>query len=347
MRGRSRFRGNMMKQNKNIPSLFANKTYLDPTYDPAFKEFFDSEDALKDFLDGVLGLDGDDKIKKLTFTFDKSLDFRVPQRKKVVVDVFATTGSGRFLNIEMQNLEHDFFIDRIFLYKAFLIIKGKKEMELSPEFAKFTREEQKRKRYELPETVSIWICNFDLPGTKGEYVDEWAVYSRTAIGNGTPVPIFPKNRYIFFSLPNFKKSVEEVDSSVDAWLYLLNHAGDGGEQPNFGSGIIEDALERIRVDKADDELLSDQENAMAHEEDYEIMLAGATIRAQKEGREKGLMEGREKGLMEGREKGLMEGREKGRAEEKRNMARALKAMGDSVEKIVAVTGLTQAEVEAL
>ena len=126
-----------------------------------------------------------------------------------------------------------------------------------------------------------------------------------------------------------------MDGSVDAWLYLLNHAGDGGEQPNFGSGIIEDALERIRVDKADDELLSDQENAMAHEEDYEIMLAGATIRAQKEGREKGLMEGREKGLMEGR------------AEEKRNAARALKAMGDSVEKIVAVTGLTQAEVEAL
>ena len=130
-------------------------------------------------------------------------------------------------------------------------------------------------------------------------MDEWAIYSRTAIRNGTPVPIFPKNRYIFFSLPNFKKSVEEVD----------------------------------------DELLSDQENAMAHEEDYEIMLAGATIRAQKEGLEKG--------LMEGREKGLMEGLEKGRAEEKRNMARALKAMGDSVEKIVAVTGLTQAEVEAL
>ncbi len=161
-----------MKQNKNIPSLFANKTYLDPTYDPAFKEFFDSEDALKDFLDGVLGLDGDDKIKKLTFTFDKSLHFRVPQRKKVVVDIFATTGSGRFLNIEMQNLEHDFFIDRIFLYKAFLIIKGKKEMEVSPEFANFSQKEQKRKRYELPETISIWICNFDLPGAKGEYIAE-------------------------------------------------------------------------------------------------------------------------------------------------------------------------------
>lgn len=330
-RGRTRSLEKNMKQNKNIPSLFANKTYLDPTYDPAFKEFFDSEDALKDFLDGVLGLDGDDKIKKLTFSFDKSLHFRVPQRKKVVVDIFATTGSGRFLNIEMQNLEHDFFIDRIFLYKAFLIIKGKKEMELSPEFANFSQKEQKRKRYELPETVSIWICNFDLPGAKGEYMDEWAVYSRTAIGKGTAIPIFPKNRYIFFSLPNFKKSVEEVSGSVDAWLYLLNHAGDGGEQPNFGSGIIEDALERIRVDKAGDELLSDQENAMAHEEDYEIMLAGAEIRAE------------ERGLKRGMEKGL----ERGRTEERRNVARALKAMGDSVEKIMAVTGLPQAEVEAL
>ena len=174
-------------------------------------------------------------------------------------------------------------------------------------------------------------------------MDEWAVYSRTAIGKGTAIPIFPKNRYIFFSLPNFKKSVEEVNGSVDAWLYLLNHAGDGGEQPNFGSGIIEDALERIRVDKAGDELLSNQENAMAHEEDYEIMLAGAEIRAEEKGLKRGMEKGMERGMKEGLEKGM----EKGRTEEKRNMARALKAMGDSVEKIVAVTGLPQAEVEAL
>ena len=70
---------------------FANQTYLDPRLDPAFKEFFDSEDALKDFLNGVLELDGDDKIKNLTFSFDKELRFRVPQRKKIILDVFATT----------------------------------------------------------------------------------------------------------------------------------------------------------------------------------------------------------------------------------------------------------------
>ena len=88
-------------------------------------------------------MEGDDKIKNLTFTFDKELRFRVPQRKKIILDVFATTGTGRFLNIEMQNLEHEFFADRIILYKAFLIIKGKKEMELSAEYKALSKEDKK------------------------------------------------------------------------------------------------------------------------------------------------------------------------------------------------------------
>ncbi len=35
-------------RNKPIPESFKGKVYLDPTYDPAFKELFDNEDALKD-----------------------------------------------------------------------------------------------------------------------------------------------------------------------------------------------------------------------------------------------------------------------------------------------------------
>ena len=111
---------------------FKGKTYLDPKYDPAFKELFDSEDAIKDFLNDVLQLADGDKIKSLTFSFDKVLRFRTPKSKKVILDVFITTASGRFLNIEMQ---------------------------------------------------------------------KWK-----------------QNKYIMISLPNFKKSKEEVCSRLDAWL---------------------------------------------------------------------------------------------------------------------------------
>ncbi|MCQ2109180.1 MAG: Rpn family recombination-promoting nuclease/putative transposase [Fibrobacter sp.] len=122
---------------RQIPVEFQGQVYLDPKYDPAFKELFDSEDALKDFLDAVLKLEGDDKIKTISFSFDKTISFRTPQRKKVILDIFATTGSGRFLDIEMQKAEHDYFKDRAVLYKAFLIIKGKQEMDRSPQASRF------------------------------------------------------------------------------------------------------------------------------------------------------------------------------------------------------------------
>lgn len=265
---------------KPIPEAFKGQVYLDPTYDPAFKELFDNEDALKDFLNGVLELEGDEIIKELRFRFEKPIEFRAPQRKKVIFDIFATTGSGRFLNIEMQRLEHDYFIDRTILYKAFLIIKGRKEMEVSAEFNALPKKDQEKRRYQLPETISIWICDFNLPAAKDEYWDEWALYSRHAIRNGMAEPLSKKNKYIFLSVPNFTKSADEVNGSAEMWLYLLNHARDGGELPDFGSEIVEEALDRIRVENANDKLLEAQEHDMTTKEDYECWAAGKIIAAE-------------------------------------------------------------------
>ena len=56
---------------------------------------------------------------------------------------------------------------------------------------------------------------------------------------------------------------------------------------------------------------------------------------------------RAEGESVGEARGEARGEQKGRDAEKREMARALKAMGDPTEKIVAVSGLTVAEVDAL
>ncbi len=302
-----------------IPESLQGQVYLDPRYDTGFKELFDSESALKDFLDGILHLEGDDKIKNLTFTFDKTITMRSARSKKVILDIFATTGTGRFIDIEMQKAEHDFFTDRAVLYKAFLIIKGKQEMERTKEFQALPRDIRESKRYELPETVSIWICDFDLSGSRdGEYIDEWALYSRNALKNGSAAPVFGKNKYIMISLPKFKKSESEVSGSVDAWLYLLNHAGDGKELPHFGNEILEEALERIRVDNADDELLTRQEKDMVTREEIDTIIASGirrgTEKACAEACAKASAEGRAEGLAKGRAEGLAKGLTKGRAE---------------------------------
>ena len=64
---------------------------------------------------------------------------------KTYIDPRTDTGSKRFLNIEMQKADHGFFIDRTVLYKAFLIIKGKQEMENTEEFKALTKEEKEGK----------------------------------------------------------------------------------------------------------------------------------------------------------------------------------------------------------
>lgn len=314
---------------ESVRKKFKGQMYLDPTYDPAFKALFDSEDALKDFLDGVLGLEGENKIKTLRFNFDKALIFRVPQEKKVVFDIFATTNNNRFFNIEMQRLESNFFIDRTILYKAFHIIKGRKEMELSEEFKALSDDQKEYRRYELPECISVWICNFDLPDAKGEIRDEWGLYSDFALKrmleeNKAAVPISKKNKYIFFSVPNFKKSIEEVNGAVDKWLYLLNHAKDGNELPNFGSEIMEEAIGRIKVDKASKELLAAQEKFMTTKEDYESWAAGLVIHA----REKALAEGEAKGAADERSRN-----ETANAARDKKIAEYLRSIGVSAEGV--------------
>ena len=118
-----------------------------------------------------------------------------------------------------------------------------------------------------------------------------------------------------------------MNGAVDKWLYLLNHAKDGNELPNFGSEIIEDAIERIKVANAPDELLAAQEKYMTTKEDYESWAAGLVIHA------------REEAMAEGLEKG----REKERVENQADTETVLRDMGIAQDKIVEM----QARLEAL
>ena len=252
---------------------------MDPRFDTGFKSLFASKGALKDFLDSVLQLRDNDRIKRLEYSFDALLRFMVPEEKKIILDAFATTGSKRFLNIEMQKGRHSFFVDRTILNKAFLVIKGKKEMENSEEFNVLSKKQKEYRRYEIPETISIWICDFDLPGVKGKYIDEWAIYSKESLKDGKIRPISRKNKYIMISLTNFNKTIDEVKTACDMWIYILRHAGDGKELPDFGNPVIAEALKNIRIENADDATLAAMEKDMVTQEEKDCMLASVEIEA--------------------------------------------------------------------
>ena len=300
--------------NQSIPETLKGKTYIDPRTDTGFKNLFASKDAIKDFVDGILHLKGDDRIKDLKYSFDEAIRFMVPKERKISLDAFATTGSNRFLNIEMQKADHGFFIDRTVLYKAFLIIKGKQDMENTEEFKALTKEEREGRRYEIPECISIWICDFELPQTMGNYIDEWAVYSRESLSKGCTETVFSKNKYIMVNLPRFDKTADEVKDPVDMWLYVLKHAHEGKPLPDFGNDIVNEALNRIKIENLDKTTLTEAEREMTTKEELACCLAYAKIKGLEEGRKEGRAEGLEMGRKEGLEEGRKEGLEKGRKE---------------------------------
>jgi predicted transposase YdaD len=69
--------------------------------------------------------------------------------------------------------------------------------------------------------------------------------------------------------------------------------------------------------------------------------------ARKEGRKEGRVEGRKEGRQEGRKEGRQEGRKEGRTERDMEIARNLKADGDSAEYISLITGLSLEEIARL
>ena len=84
------------------------------------------------------------------------------------------------------------------------------------------------------------------------------------------------------NLPRFNKTVDEIVDPVDVWLYVLKHASDGKELPNFGSTIVSEALNRIRIDNLDKSTLNELEREMTTKEEMECCIAGAVIRKEHE-----------------------------------------------------------------
>ena len=89
--------------------------------------------------------------------------------------------------------------------------------------------------------------------------------------------IFPKNKYIIVCLPKFNKTVDEVKDPVDAWLYVLKHAHEGDPLPDFGNEVVNEALNRIKIENLDKTTLTELEREMIAKEEIECRLAGAKI----------------------------------------------------------------------
>ena len=272
----------------NQEAELRKQTFYDLTLDPVFKKIFEKKSTLVNFLNTFLRLEDNCKITQIeqikrTVKLDKAKKGNAIGR----FDIHARTADGRFVDIEMQRVDDDDFLDRIELYGALLALNAKITMD--SEASKTQLEDHP---YLMPVVYSIWLCNFKVPFCKG-YREDLGLFRYSDLGNKQALPIYVKKRYIIIDITRFKPT--EGNELEQQWLEVFKNAPKAKHIPANVADEIRDVYERLLVKNSTRDFLKKAVNSMTDKREYSAGLATARRRAEAEGFAKGEAKGMKKG----------------------------------------------------
>ena len=278
--------------------------YINPFTDFGFKKIFGEEASkplLLDFLNALLPESG--KIVDLTFKNSEQLG-ETNKNWNLGYDIYCKNEKGEKIIVELQKAEQNFFGKRNTYYASFPIIEQGEKGDWD---------------FNLKAVYCIGILDFTFDNAKFD-TDKGEYEHTIKLKNQNGKTFYEKLTFIYFEMPNFIKTEEELKTRLDKWLYFIKHLEDFQVIPN----IIADEVFQQAFDKAELAKLGSVEM-----EEYERSLKvfrdlnGAFTTAHDEGR--------------------IAGRKAGKTE----LASFMKAENETIEKIIKYTGLTKEEIEKL
>ena len=278
--------------------------YINPFTDFGFKKIF-GEEASKplqlDFLNALLPESG--KIVDLTFKNSEQLG-ETEEKRRAVYDIYCENERGEKIIVELQKAEQNFFGKRNTYYASFPIIEQGEKGDWD---------------FNLKAVYCIGILDFTFDNAKFD-TDKGEYEHTIKLKNQNGKTFYEKLTFIYFEMPNFRKTEEELKTRLDKWLYFIKHLEDFQVIPN----IIADEVFQQAFDKAELAKLGSVEMEK-YERSLKVFrdLNGAFTTARDEGRIAG------------------------RKAEKTDLASFMKAENETIEKIIKYTGLTKEEIEKL
>lgn len=183
-----------------------SEKYVNPFTDFGFKKLFGEEankELLIDFLNELLPAE-QGKITSLTYIKSEQLGASATDRK-AVFDLYCYTDKGERCIVELQKVKQKYFKDRSLYYASFAIQeqgqKGEWDYKIDPVY-----------------TISILDFVFDeheaSPNLRHDvrFVDM-----------ATQRIFFDKVHFIYLEMPRFEKTLDELETRFDKWLYVLRN----------------------------------------------------------------------------------------------------------------------------
>ena len=285
--------------------------YINPFTDYGFKRLFGEEpnkDLLLDFLNELLK-EKEGEILEISYLPNEKLPITIGDRR-AIFDLYCKNEKGEYFIVEMQKAEQKYSKDRTLFYSTFPIQEQ-------------ARNQGKNWNFRLKNVYTIGILDFEFDEDK-EYPEKYK-YEAKLFEAETKNVFYEKLTYIYLSMPKFNKTLDELKTKFDKWLYVLKHL---------------DTLDRIPAkikDKIFQKLFKTAEIAKFSKE--ELRQYEASVNAYRDIKNS-IDTAFEKGEIKGHKKGKIEGK----IEEKKETARIGLKEGYPIEMISKMTGLTEKEI---
>ena len=256
------------------------RIFFDPTYDVVFKKLFSRDETLIHFLNTVLRLRGRNRIRSIVRRKPAIILTSKIGREEVRFDIHAKLGSGKFIDMEMQRASHDDFLCRVDLYASQLAINSKMEFDKSR-----SARERKEHPYRMPQTYSIWICNFRVSFCRS-YREELGLFRIGDAGKPGTLPVYDKKRYIVYDLTRYKSSGK--NTAEDLWMDVFTQMAKAQKAPRTGDKVIADVYRQMKVRESPEYFVTEVATGMVTQAEISTRLGSA----RRAGRRSGLLQGR-------------------------------------------------------
>ena len=254
----------------NPPKKFKKQdlsVFINLLTDFGFKRVFGIKEVMLDFLNVILEIPGG--IADLTYGNVEILGLTKEDRK-AIYDLICITGNGERIIVEIQNIEQEFYRDRMLIYVSQLI----QEQNVLGKVG------DKNWNYKLAPVYSINILNFLLGKKKSpkKYLSHWLLKERD-----TNEVLYDKLTFVCIELPLFGKNLRGVKTALEQWIFLIKRLHELKNIPKkYKTEIFGKIFEMAKIAKMDKKEVNSYLNSLNEMNmiQYEINRRDNTITQQ-------------------------------------------------------------------
>lgn len=191
----------------------SKEKYIHPLTDFGFKKLFGEEpnkDLLIDFLNQMLPQKH--QIKTLEYSKNEHLGAS-PIDSKAIFDLFCTNEKGEQFVVELQLNKDVSFRDRSIYYSTFAIQEQSKRDDWN---------------FKLNAVYTIGILDFIFEKSENE-ANNYLHEAQLIKENGKV--FYNKLTYIYIELPKFNKTIDELETRFEKWLFVFQHLASLQKRP--------------------------------------------------------------------------------------------------------------------